>query len=354
MAARLLSFAHDIAQQSSVNIVELATCWHTSEAEDWTILFGFLLRRCWQAIDGKRHGISASASLEMEPTTLRQHHGRLDTSADIRRLENGQFILLFIANDGHWAIVDFHGNRLVLRSPDVTPLPQAWRQPSSVSSLLFAVGFKDWRGCKRAGRCQRCRRKNGGRTADERHLKPCCQALDGRPTTLRQLQSSGHVGRLQTMEFFDNSLRFSSPTTAELLLFTFATVLSKLGSDQPLINLFACRLRRQLSLLSHHPLYAQLDSKSNTYARPFKKYDRATISHGRPRAGQRFWVSLPAEINGFVAGKRGLFSVNTEDLRLPDQLTTVSAMIADHLLSSRHPLLFRQVFGLDSKDLGGF
>ena len=197
-------------------------------------------------------------------------------------------------------------------------------------------------------------RKNRGRTADERHPKPCCQALDGRPTTLRQLQSSGHVGRLQTMEFFDNSLRFSSPTTAELLLFTFATVLSKLGSDQPLINLFACRPRRQLALLSHHPLYAQLDSKSNTYARPFKKYDRATISHGRPRAGQRFWVSLPAEINGFVAGKRGLFSVNTEDLRLPDQLTTVSAMIAEHLLSSRHPLLFRQVFGLDSKDLGGF
>ena len=40
----------------------------------------------------------------------------------------------------------------------------------------------------------------GGRTAEERYLKPCCQAQDGRPTTLRQLQSSGHVGRVQTME----------------------------------------------------------------------------------------------------------------------------------------------------------
>ena len=62
------------------------------------------------------------------------------------------------------------------------------------------------------------------------------------PSTLR---SSGRIGRLQTMEFFDNSLRFSSPTTAELLLFTFATVLPKSGSDQPLINLCACRPRRQ-------------------------------------------------------------------------------------------------------------
>src|ERR1700722_7592315 len=38
-------------RQSSVNIVELATWWHTSESEDWTIPIGFLLRRCWQAID---------------------------------------------------------------------------------------------------------------------------------------------------------------------------------------------------------------------------------------------------------------------------------------------------------------
>jgi hypothetical protein len=33
-AGRLSSQAHDIARQSSVNVVELATCWHTSEAED--------------------------------------------------------------------------------------------------------------------------------------------------------------------------------------------------------------------------------------------------------------------------------------------------------------------------------
>ena len=260
---------------------------------------------------------------------------------------------LFFANDGHFAIVD---SMATGSSSDHQTSPLCLKLGASFLGAISVVcrwiqGLEKLQTSWTMSTMPAEERRKNGR---ERHLKPCCQALNGRPTTLRQLQSSGHVGRLQTMEFFDNSLRFSSPTTAELLLFTFATVLSKLGSDQPLINLFACRPRRQLSLLSHHPLYAQLDSKSNTYARPFKKYDRATISHGRPRAGQRFWVSLPAEINGFVAGKRGLFSVNTEDLRLPDQLTTVSAMIAEHLLSSRHPLLFRQVFGLDSKDLGGF
>jgi hypothetical protein len=52
-------------------------------------------------------------------------------------------------------------------------------------------------------------------------LKP---SRDGQrlPSTL---PSSGHVSRLQTMEKFDDSLRFSSPTMAELL-FTFATVLA--------------------------------------------------------------------------------------------------------------------------------
>ena len=104
--------------------------------------------------------------LETDPTTLRQHRGSLDTLADIRRLENGQFILLPMME--HLAAVESHGNRFALRSPNVIALPRHWRPPSTVSSLLFAVGFKDLRGCKRAGRCQRCRRKNGGRTTEER------------------------------------------------------------------------------------------------------------------------------------------------------------------------------------------
>ena len=135
------------------------------------------------------------------PTTLRQHHGRLDTSVDIGRLENGQFIVVFFANDGHFIIADSHGNRLNRTSP-------LCRQPSTVSSLPFAVGYKVWRGCKRAGRCQRCRRKNGGRTAeerrkdgrrtaDERHPKPCCQALDGR----QALDTSADFRRRRIKQF---------------------------------------------------------------------------------------------------------------------------------------------------------
>jgi len=62
------------------------------------------------------------------------------------------------------------------------------------------------------------------------------------------------------------------------LLFTFATGLSRSGSDQQLINLSVCPPTQKLSLLSHRPLFAQLKAKSNTYARPLKKYDRATIS----------------------------------------------------------------------------
>ena len=53
-------------------------------------------------------------------------------------------------------------------------------------------------------------------------LKP---SRDGErlPSTL---QCSGQVSGVQTMEKFRNSLQFSSPTMAELLLFTFATVLA--------------------------------------------------------------------------------------------------------------------------------
>ena len=145
------------------------------------------------------------------------------------------------------------------------------------------------------GRTAEERQKNGRRTASQTLLSSRRRTPNNPPSaaelwTRRQTSDDGES---------NNSLRFSSPTTAELLLFTFATVLSKSGSDQPLMNLFACRPTRQLSHLSHHPLYAQLDSKSYTYARPLKKYDRATISDGRRGAGERFWVSLIRQTQRF-------------------------------------------------------
>ena len=80
------------------------------------------------------------------------------------------------------------------------------------------------------------RRKNGIRNLA---VKP---QTDAELWTRRQTSDDGES---------NNSLRFPSPTTAELLLFTFATVLSKSGSDQPLINLFACR--QPLFSLTIHP-----------------------------------------------------------------------------------------------------
>ena len=110
------------------------------------------------------------------------------------------------------------------------------------------------------------RRKNGGKTADEGRRtasQTLLQAQDGhqQPSELWTRRQTSDDGES------NNSLRFSSPTTAELLLFTFATVLSKSGSDQLLINLFACRPRRSSlfsltihstpsSPLNHRPMLA--------------------------------------------------------------------------------------------------
>jgi hypothetical protein len=99
------------------------------------------------------------------------------------------------------------------------------------------------------------------------------------------------------------------PETAGLLLFTFATVLSKSGSSATDKNASPPGQALELSLLSHPLLYAQLDSKSYTYARPLKNYNRAMISHGRLQAGQRFWVSLSwPKSTAFSLSKSGFLS----------------------------------------------
>jgi hypothetical protein len=92
------------------------------------------------------------------------------------------------------------------------------------------------------------------------------------------LQSSGGVGRLQTMENIDNLSSDFSFYAGGLLLFTFATVLSKSGMDQPLINAVICCTARLPSLSLTVCSTPELASKSYAYARPLKNYDRATIS----------------------------------------------------------------------------
>ena len=114
------SEAHDIAGQSSVDIVELAICWQTSEAGFSSVISSDDVGKLSME-NGTESRLSQAWKWSL--TTLCQHHGRMDTSADIRRLENGQFILLFFADDGHFAILNSNGNRLVLRSAHVTPLP---------------------------------------------------------------------------------------------------------------------------------------------------------------------------------------------------------------------------------------
>jgi hypothetical protein len=96
-------------------------------------------------------------------------------------------------------------------------LPQAWRQHSAISLLLFAVGFKALERLEMSLTMLTMLTilEDEWRTNGVQNLavKP---SRDGQ-RLLSTLQSSGKVSGLQTMEKFDNSLQFSSPTMAELL-----------------------------------------------------------------------------------------------------------------------------------------
>jgi hypothetical protein len=117
--------------------------------------------------------------------------------------------------------------------------------------------------------------RNGGRTASKTLLSSPQEMANGCRQQYRALDTSPDSRRWRNLTILSSFL-------LRRWLFTFATVLARSGSDQQLINLSFCQPTLQLSLLSHHPLFAQLMAKSNTYARPLKKYDRATISDGRP------------------------------------------------------------------------
>ena len=71
------------------------------------------------------------------------------------------------------------------------------------------------------------------------------------------------------------------------------------------------RQKKKIKLLSPLPTSAirPAKAKSNTYARPLKKYDRATISDGRPGAGEQPWVSLIRQTQRFRLSKRGSSSL---------------------------------------------
>jgi hypothetical protein len=113
--------------------------------------------------------------LSQELATLRQHHGRMDTSADIGRLENGQFILLFFANDGHspYSIPMATGS-----SSDQHMLPLCLELGASLPLSHLCYLLLDSRAGEAAnelddvdnagGRTAEEREKNGRRTADER------------------------------------------------------------------------------------------------------------------------------------------------------------------------------------------
>jgi hypothetical protein len=112
---------------------------------------------------------------------------------DIGRLENGQFIVVFFANDGHFIIADSHGNRLNRTSPlclelaASLPLSHLCRLPLDSKSGEAANELDDVNDA--GGRTAEERQKNGRRTASQTLL-----------SSPRRTPSSGHVGRLQTTE----------------------------------------------------------------------------------------------------------------------------------------------------------
>jgi hypothetical protein len=153
--------------------------------ENGLFILGFHLRRYRLALaDGTAANLDSQA-WKRSPTTLRQHRGPLDTSADIRRLENGQFILVFITNDGLNAEVNSDTKWLIRGSPLTSSWTSAFCDLPSVvcrriqgtgeagdelgNAEMLTILAEEWR-------------RNGGGMADKRHPKPCCQTLKRQPT----------------------------------------------------------------------------------------------------------------------------------------------------------------------------
>jgi hypothetical protein len=89
--------------------------------------------------------------------------------------------------------------------------------------------------------------------------------------------------------------------------------------------------KKKIKLLSPLPYSAlrPTKAKSNTYARPLKKYDRATISDGRPGAGEQPWVSLIRQTQRFCLQQERLFKLDSTppspSLSQPADLETASS-----------------------------
>jgi hypothetical protein len=147
-----------------------------------------------------------------------------------------------------FATNDFHGNPITSRCS----FPQALRQPSAVRLSVVCCRIRgtgdaadeldDFDNVKDAG---------GGTTAERwmnglqnLAVEPQTDADDPPSTPW----ISGRVGRLQTMENFDNLSSDFSFNNGGVLLFTFATVLAKSGMDLPLTT----PLSATAALLSLH------------------------------------------------------------------------------------------------------
>src|SRR6202161_386985 len=146
----------------------------------------------------------------------------------------------------------------------------------------------------------------GGRTADEQLHQTLLRSHQKMPNSRRQLcralDTLACFGRWRTLTIYLGISLYDGQLDVVLICHR----LAKLGIDQLLTCASLCWRTRRLSLLSPPLRYAQLDLKSYTDARPLKNYDRATISHGCPRAGQRFWVSLGLpNSTAFTPSKRG-------------------------------------------------
>jgi hypothetical protein len=149
-------------------------------------------------------------------------------------LEKEQFILVLTANNGDLFCVESHGSS---SSFDDDFLPWLCQHPSASPSAVWPSPRWSLGPIQGNGDAELTPDdadngdEAGGQTAAPNvALRPSKDGDSCRPT----LQSSGRVRVVRTMENFDNYLRISLRKTAGLVLFGFATVLPKSGTDQPL------------------------------------------------------------------------------------------------------------------------
>ena len=145
-------------------------------------------------------------------------------------MENKQFILVLNADNGDLCCVEFHGSSSSFND-DI--LPWLRQHPSASPSAVSPSPRWSLGAIQRNGDAEL--KPDNADNADEAGEQTAAPNLALKPSkdgdSRRQtLQSSGRVGVLWPMENFDNYLFERRPAWRCL---DFATVLSKLGTDQP-------------------------------------------------------------------------------------------------------------------------